>query len=104
MLLNVLGTVLVPLDGSRIADEDTPVCAIATAEFIGWLQGTHALGIGDRVLVDAETWIQAYRQDVAPPMLAEYSHERALYWLPLELFEVTGDKVVNRGEHEQATA
>ena len=92
MILNVLGTLLLPLEDGRSADEHLPICAVVDATFKAWLDQTddfYAIdGTGDRAktLLSFETWIQAYKDDNAPLILAEYSHEQALHWLPIDLF------------------
>lgn len=92
MKLNVLGTKLLSLDDGRMADENLPLCAKMDDRFERWLAGTmdlHAvLPVDDdgRTLVSAETWIQAYHDNSHPALIAELSHERALYWLPLDMF------------------
>lgn len=98
MKLNVLGTKLLPLDDGRMADENLPICAEMGGIFAKWLQSTgdlHAVSPPDafgRTLLSAETWIQSYQDNSHPTLIAELSHERSLYWLPLDMFSrVSGD-------------
>lgn len=92
MNLNVLGSVLIPLGDGRTADEHMPICAVMDDRFKKWLSsynGLHAVqecDVGCETLVPAETWIQSYQENSHPVMLAEHSHERALYWLPADMF------------------
>lgn len=92
MKLNVLGTKLLPLDDGRIADEHLPLCAEMGDAFAKWLLRTgdlHAVSPADplgRTLLSAETWVQSYQDNSHPTLIAELSHERSLYWLPLDMF------------------
>lgn len=106
--LNVLGTMLLPLNDGRMADEIQPVCAVINDTFIRWLVLSGELEpntpyqSGQFLLMSAETWIHAYQDNCHPAMIAEHSHERALYWLPSDLFVRTkNEQPINIGdEHE----
>lgn len=95
MKLNVIGTMLLPLEDGSLADEHRPICAVITERFKNWINASgelHAVSNGDvgtMTLVSAETWIQSYQDNSEPIVIAEHSHERALFWLPQDLFVVT---------------
>ncbi len=114
MALNVLGTELVPCsydpltgyfrDGccnTRADDAGTHVvCARVTADFLAYsLQRGNDLSTprpehrfrglvpGDRWCLCALRWIEAWRAGVAPPVVLECTHERALDHVPLETLQ-----------------
>lgn len=94
MKLNVLGTALLPfIPDCSFTDEDKPLCIKLTPDFHNWaLQNNlseHVIGvgIGNKTKLPVDVWINAYKDGVAPPISAKHSHERAVYWFPLELFE-----------------
>lgn len=106
MNLNVLGSVLLPLEDGRVADENLPICAVINEQFKNWIEKSgdlHAVvegKVGSMTLVPAETWIQAYQDNSQPIMIAEHSHERALYWLPPDMFVVTKPIYSNNGAND----
>lgn len=99
--LNILGTMLLPIENGATADENSPLCALVTEEFKKWLSSEQDLhsdiipSVGSTMLIPAETWIQAYHDNCPVPLLAEHSHERALYWLPIDMFTISR----NNAEH-----
>lgn len=83
------------------------VCARMTADFLSYSlsRGNDlitprpewrfvGLKPGDRWCLCVERWLEAYRANVAPPVVLEATHEAALESIPLELlqsFAVDGD-------------
>lgn len=73
------------------------VCAVLTAEFLGFTRsqgndlstprpeyGFPGLSAGDRWCLCASRWAEAEQAGVAPPVVLEATHERALEIVPLE--------------------
>ena len=112
MAKNIFGTKLIecsnlPLTGfyrdghCNTGDEDFgnhAVCAVMTEEFLRFSfdQGNDlitptpqyrfpGLGPGDRWCLCALRWKEAYDAGVAPPIIPEATHERALEVIPLEV-------------------
>jgi uncharacterized protein (DUF2237 family) len=91
-------------DGACHDDEDDPgthvLCARVTQEFLAFslARGNdlvtprpemrfRGLGPGDRWCVCALRWLEALEAGVAPPVVLEATHERALDLVPLELLK-----------------
>ncbi|CAN5811016.1 DUF2237 domain-containing protein [soil metagenome] len=112
MAFNVLGTTLVPCsydpltgyyrDGCcNTADDDAGshvVCVKVTAEFLAYSQRRgndlstarpehrfRGLTPGDRWCLCALRWVEAQAAGMAPPVVLECTHERALDFVPFEL-------------------
>jgi uncharacterized protein len=111
MVQNILGTELVPCsydpltgyfrDGCCNTREDDlgthVICAKVTAEFLEFSrrQGNdlttprpefrfRGLKPGDRWCLCATRWVEAYRAGVAPPVVLESTHRKALQYVSLE--------------------
>ena len=111
MALNVLGTELMPCsydpltgyfrDGCcNTRDDDIGthvICVKVTAEFLSYSKKRgndlstprpeyrfHGLNPGDRWCLCATRWVQAHEAGVAPPVVLEATHERALDHVPIE--------------------
>lgn len=98
MKLNVLGTALLPfVPDCSFTDEDKPLCVTITESFYDWAtqngfsDHVTGVGVGNRTKLPVDVWITAYQAGIAPPISAKRSHERAIYWFPLELFEDLDD-------------
>jgi uncharacterized protein len=114
MSYNVLGTALVPCsydpltgfyrDGCCNTGEDDPgvhvVCVRVTAEFLAFSKASgndlstprpemrfRGLVPGDRWCLCAQRWQQACAAGVAPPVVLESTHERALDHVSLALLQ-----------------
>lgn len=108
---NVLGSELQPCSADPLtgffrdgccntSDEDQgshTVCARVTAEFLEFSVakgndlvtprpewGFPGLKPGDRWCVCAARWLEAYDNDLAPPVVLEATHERALDIVPID--------------------
>jgi len=99
MKLNVIGTTLLPfIPDCSFTDEEKPLCITVTDAFRDWTveQGLEehiaGVGVGQKTKLAADVWITAYKDGVAPPISAKHSHERAVYWFPLELFDDLKDE------------
>lgn len=98
MRLNVLGTTLLPfIPDCTFTDEEKPLCVTITPIFKDWAiqngfeELMAGINVGQRIKMETNVWIKAYKDGVAPPISAKHSHERAIYWFPLELFEDAKD-------------
>lgn len=93
------------------------VCARMTADFLSYSlsRGNDlitprpewrfvGLRPGDRWCLCAERWLEAYRANVAPPVVLEATHEAALESIPLELlqsFAIDGDASASAGSTQE---
>jgi hypothetical protein len=95
MLLNVLGRLLSPYGPhDALTDERNPICVTITETFRDWClsNGFSELidgkTVGTMTRLEPDVWTMAYKDGCAPPMSAEHSHETAVYWFPIEMFEI----------------
>ncbi|HST85015.1 MAG TPA: DUF2237 domain-containing protein [Kineosporiaceae bacterium] len=113
--LNVLGGALEPCGSDPVTgffrtgccstgEEDLgshTVCAVVTTEFLEYQQRAGndlitprpeyrfpGLKPGDRWCVVASRWLQAYREQIAPPVVLAATHERATDLIPLEVLRM----------------
>lgn len=94
MKLNVFGTKLEPYIPDNIFTTETaPICIKITENFKNWAYNNgfsnviNGLKIDSLTKIEPEIWIMSYKENCAPPMIAKYSHEKAVYWFSLDLFE-----------------
>lgn len=98
MRLNVLGKLLVPYGPQDAStDEHNPLCVTITESFMDWcaLNGLYEIIdgkiAGSMISMEPDIWTMAYKDGCAPPISAKHSHEKAVYWFPIEMFEISED-------------